>query len=452
MNAISFELDKLTTGKSRARAGILTTPHGIIRTPAFVPVGTKADVKGILPEQLKALGAEIVLANTYHLYLRPGEEIVKAAGGLGKFMSWVDPPPPRGSGEAKPTMTDSGGFQVFSLGAAFGLSASKFGSVGRPDQRSGLGKTISKFVKEDAPQEEAVTIFDEEVASKHGQLAVIDDEGVSFTSHLDGSLHRFTPERSVEIQHALGADIFFAFDECTSPTEPYEYQREAMERTHRWAKRCLDRHRGRLRKNFGEPEQGIFGIVQGGRFEDLRRESAHEITALGFDGIGIGGSFSKEDMKGALQAAVGELPEELPRHFLGIGEPGDILEVIAGGMDLFDCVAPTRIGRHGSIYTKRGIIHLRNGQYRNDFTPLSHVGTSYVPTSDVGRTTSYMGGEFTLAYVSHLVRSGEMLGSVICSMHNIGFILRLVQGAREAILDDRFDEYRQEFMRNYYST
>jgi len=406
-------------------------------------------VKGILPEQLKALGAEIVLANTYHLYLQPGEEIVKAAGGLGKFMSWVDPPPPRGSGEAKPTMTDSGGFQVFSLGAAFGLSASKFGSVGRPDQRSGLGKTISKFVKEDAPQEEAVTIFDEEVASKHGQLAVIDDEGVSFTSHLDGSLHRFTPERSVEIQHALGADIFFAFDECTSPTEPYEYQREAMERTHRWAERSLKAHRQNTEAN---KKQALFGIVQGGRHEDLRRESAHEITALGFDGIGIGGSFSKEDMKGALQAAVGELPEELPRHFLGIGEPGDILEGIAGGMDLFDCVAPTRIGRHGSIYTKRGIIHLRNGQYRNDFTPLSHVGTSYVPTSDVGRTTSYMGGEFTLAYVSHLVRSGEMLGSVICSMHNIGFILRLVQGAREAILDDRFDEYRQEFMRNYYST
>ncbi len=238
--------------------------------------------------------------------------------------------------------------------------------------------------------EHGLSVFDEEVASQHGQLAIIDDEGVSFTSHLDGSLHRFTPERSVEIQHALGADMFFAFDECTSPTEPYEYQREAMERTHRWAERSLKAHRqmeySRLRQGSGEAKQAIFGIVQGGRHEDLRRESAREIASLGFDGIGIGGSFSKEDMKGALGAAVGELPEELPRHFLGIGEPGDILEGIANGMDLFDCVAPTRIGRHGSIYTKHGVIHLRSEKYRSDFTPLSECMGFVNPTSDVGFT------------------------------------------------------------------
>jgi queuine tRNA-ribosyltransferase len=440
MSAIEFKIEERAPldgarGKPHgARAGILTTPHGVIRTPAFVPVGTKANVKGILPSALAALGADVVLANTYHLYLQPGESIVREAGGLGKFMGWTDPPPPIGSGEAKPTMTDSGGFQVFSLGAAF-------------------GKTISKFVKADVVTrlnlvgDEPVAmpvIYDEDVASQHGQLAIIDDEGVSFTSHLDGSLHRFTPERSVEIQHALGADIFFAFDECTSPTAEYAYQREAMERTHRWAERSLKAHRemeyDRLRRNgSGVSKQAIFGIVQGGRHEDLRRESARAIAELGFDGIGIGGSFSKEDMRGALQAAVGELPEELPKHFLGIGEPGDVLEGIANGMDLFDCVAPTRIGRHGSIYTRHGIIHLKGEKYRNDFTPLDpEVRTSDVLTSG-----------FTRAYVAHLLRSGEMLGAVIASMHNVGFILDLVAGARAAILDGRFDAYRADFVRDY---
>jgi queuine tRNA-ribosyltransferase len=408
MGAISFAIEKTASSPSRGagRAGLLQTPHGAIRTPAFAPVGTKANVKGILPEQLKELGTEVVLANTYHLYLQPGEKIVQAAGGLGKFMGWQGP-----------TMTDSGGFQVFSLGAAF-------------------GKTISKFVKEQAPEEEAVAVYDESVASQHGQLAVIDDEGVSFTSHLDGSLHRFTPERSVEIQHALGADIFFAFDECTSPTEPYEYQKEAMDRTHRWAERSLKAHRQNIEAN---KRQALFGIVQGGRHEDLRRESAREIARLGFDGFGIGGSFSKEDMRAAPTAAVSELPEELPRHFLGIGEPRDILEGIASGMDLFDCVAATRLGRHGSIYTKHGVVHLTNEKYKTDFTPLKET-TLRSPR---------MSGEFTLAYVAHLLRSGEMLGAVIASMHNVSFILDLVSGAREAILDGRFDEYREDFTREY---
>lgn len=404
MSAIDFRIEKRASSGG-ARAGSLTTPHGVIRTPAFTPVGTKANVKGILPDQLKTLGADVVLANTYHLYLQPGEKIVKEAGGLAKFMSWNGP-----------TITDSGGFQVFSLGAAF-------------------GKTISKFVKEDAPQEEGVAVYDEGVQSQHGQLAIIDDEGVTFTSHLDGSLHRFTPERSVEIQHNLGADIFFSFDECTSPTAPYAYQREAMERTHRWAERGLKAHRQNIEAN---KKQALFGIVQGGRHEDLRRESAREIAGMGFDGIGIGGSFSKEDMKSALVAAVSELPEELPRHFLGIGEPGDILEGIANGMDLFDCVAATRIGRHGSIYTKKGIIHLTGERFKDDFGPLDPE--TLVPGTET----------FTRAYASHLVRAGEMTGSIICSMHNIGFILNLVAGARQAILDGRFDEYRADFVRRYY--
>ena len=405
MSAISFKIEKRAP-RSGARAGVLTTPHGVIETPAFVPVGTKADVKGVFPEALKKLGAQVVLANTYHLYLTPGEKLVKDAGGLGKFMNWQGP-----------TMTDSGGFQVFSLGAAF-------------------GRTISKFTKgEVTEKEDQVAVYDESVASQHGQLAVIDDEGVTFTSHHDGSLHRFTPERSIEIQHALGADMFFAFDECTSPTEPYEYQQEAMRRTHQWAERSLKAHRQNID---AAKRQAIFGIVQGGRHLDLRKESAREIGSMGFDGIGIGGSFSKEDMRGALQAAVGELPEELPKHFLGIGEPGDVLEGIANGMDLFDCVAPTRIGRHGSIYTKRGIVHLRGEKFQNDLGSLD-------PEFSAPGTEG-----FTRAYVSHLIRSGEMLGSVICSMHNLGFILALVDGAREAIRDGRFEEYREDFVRSYY--
>jgi queuine tRNA-ribosyltransferase len=403
MKPIGFSIE---ARQGRARAGVLATPHGEIRTPAFVPVATKANVKGVLPGTLAALGAQVALANTYHLYLQPGEEVVKGAGGLGTFMNWD-----------KPTMTDSGGFQVFSLGAAY-------------------GKTITKIAKgQENAHEQGVSVYDESVQSQHGQLAIIDEEGVTFTSHLDGSLHRFTPERSVEIQHALGADMFFAFDECTSPTADYEYQKDAMRRTHRWAERSLKAHRQNLAAN---KRQGIFGIVQGGRYEDLREESAKEIASMDFDGFGIGGSFSKEDMMGALQAAVQFLPEEKPRHFLGIGEPGDLLLGIAEGMDTFDCVAATRHARHGQIYTMRGPINLRNEKFKNDFTPLD-------PECVVPGTEG-----FTRGYLSHLVRSEEMLGPIIASMHNLGFILKLVDGAREALLEGRFVEYREEFVRNYY--
>ncbi len=410
MTPLSFSI-VARDSKSRARAGVLTTRNGVIKTPAFVPVGTKAGVKGVTPAQLQDLGAQVVLANTYHLYLQPGEEIVKKGGGLADFMGWSK------DGVRMPTMTDSGGFQVFSLGAAF-------------------GRTITKIAKgEELPRDQGMTVFDEEVASQHGQLAVIDDAGVTFTSHLDGSLHRFTPERSVEIQHALGADMFFAFDECTAPTEPYAYQREAMERTHRWADRSLKAHRQNLEAS---RTQSIFGIIQGGRHTDLRAESAREIASLGFDGFGIGGSFSKEDMQGALQAAVPFLPEDKPRHFLGIGEPGDVLTGIAEGMDLFDCVAATRLGRHGTIYTKRGPVHLKKEQYKDDFTPLD-------PETTVQGTEL-----FTRAYVAHLLRSGEFLGQTIASMHNLGFIIQLVDGAREALEKGTFSEYRENFIRSYY--
>lgn len=404
--ALSFTLHK-KDAQTSARTATLTTAHGTIYTPAFVPVGTKASVKGVLPSQLEALGAQVVLANTYHLYLTPGEDIVAKAGGLGSFMNW-----------AGPTMTDSGGFQVFSLGAAF-------------------GKNITKIAKgEENTDTGGVSIYDESVATQHGQLAIIDEQGVSFTSHIDGSLHRFTPERSMEIQHALGADMFFAFDECTSPTAPYEYQQEAMRRTHDWARRSIVAHRRNIEAT---KVQSLFGIVQGGRHEDLRKASAKEIASMNFDGFGIGGSFSKEDMQGALQAAVPELPEDKPRHFLGIGEPTDILAGIAEGMDLFDCVAATRIGRHGTIYTKKGLVHLRGERYTTDYGPLDEA--CVVPGTE----------GFTRAYVSHLHRSGEALGQMIASIHNLGFIIKLVDEAREAINAGTFSKYREDFVRLYTS-
>jgi queuine tRNA-ribosyltransferase len=422
--ALAFEIVARGKGAhAKARAGVLTTPHGVIQTPAFVPVGTKAGVKGILPELLTKMGAQVVLANTYHLYLQPGEKVVEGAGGLTKFMGWRGGAAgAEGAGDTfGPTMTDSGGFQVFSLGAAFGRSITKIAK--------------GEELPNDVTENNRVSVFDEDVQTKHGQLAIIDDEGVTFTSHLDGSLHRFTPERSIEIQHALGADMFFAFDECTAPTEPYEYQKEAMDRTHRWALRSLKAHRQNIEANRA---QAIFGIVQGGRFEDLRKESAREIASMDFDGFGIGGSFSKEDMQGALQAAIDELPEEKPRHFLGIGEPGDVLTGIAEGIDLFDCVAATRLGRHGTIYTRRGNLNLTNEKFKNDFTPLD-------PETPVPGTEG-----FTRAYVSHLLKSNEILGQVIASMHNLGFIIKLVDGARDALHNGTFEQYHAEFLHDYY--
>lgn len=399
---ISFAIEAC---RGSARVGVLSTPHGVIHTPAFVPVGTKANVKGVMPSALMALPAQVLIGNTYHLYLQPGEKVVEEAGGIGAFMNW-----------GGPTMTDSGGFQVFSLGAAF-------------------GRNITKIAKgEEQLNEHAVAVYDEEVQSQHGQLAIIDDEGVTFTSHFDGSLHRFTPERSVEIQHALRADMFFAFDECTAPTEPYEYQKEAMYRTHRWARRSLAAHRRNIRAN---RTQGMFGIVQGGRHEDLRRESARELASLDFDGYGIGGSFSRADMEGAVQSAVAELPDDKPRHFLGIGEPRDLLLGISLGMDLFDCVAATRIARHGALYTARGVVNLTNEKYKNDFSPLD-------PENVIPGTEG-----FTRAYVSHLLRAREFLGQTIASMHNLGFIIRLVDGAREALLHGTFDSYRENFEHRY---
>ena len=405
MSAIRFSIEN-RDARTRARVGVIRTPHGDIHTPAFIPVGTKATVKGVLPEQLVALGAQAVLANTYHLFLQPGDELVRDAGGLGEFMRWDGP-----------TITDSGGFQVFSLG-------------------DGFNKGVSKMETTKASASRTPQVFDERILTQHGKLALVDDEGVTFTSHLDGSLHRFTPERSVEIQHNLGADIFFAFDECTSPTAEYDYQKEAMLRTHRWAQRSLYTHRQNLGAN---SKQGIFGIVQGGRYADLREESSRVLAGMDFDGYGIGGSFSKEDLGEALSAGLSHLPEEKPRHRLGIGEPEDILRCIEEGIDTFDCVAATRIARTGTVYTTRGPLNLTKSAYKSD---LSAVDES-LPRSPLA--------PYTRAYLAHLFRAGEMLGPILASQHNLYFILKLVDDAREALRSGVFEEFVENFQSSYYS-
>ncbi len=393
------------------RAGILETPHGVIHTPAFVSVGTKATVKALTPEQIISTGAEVVLANTYHLYLEPGEKRVKSFGGLHKFMNW-----------SGPLMTDSGGFQVFSLGAAYGKELSKITKITNPSQM----------------------IAERSLDSETPRLATVGADGVSFRSHLDGSLHYITPEKSIEIQHDLGADIIFAFDECTSPKEDFRYQEEALDRTHRWAERSLAHHHSNVLQNYGIKKQALFGIVQGGREEALRKKSATFIGALEFDGFGIGGSFAKEDMENTVKWVNEILPEEKPRHLLGIGEPEDLFMGVENGVDLFDCVAPTRNGRGGTLYTTEGKINIRNAEFRDDMEPIDPTCTCPVCS-----TPSVEQIPYSRAYLCHLYRAHEMLGGTLGSMHNLYFITNLVKRMRESILDGTFFEFKQDFLEKY---
>jgi len=425
------------------RAGVLKTAHGEIQTPAFVVVATKGTVKSLTPEQVMNTGAEVVLANTYHLYLQPGDELVKSMGGLNKMMNWNGP-----------TMTDSGGFQAFSLGVAYDYG-------------------ISKFIASDSPSLEVVEeAYDTLRKNKKAQIT---EDGVKFQSIIDGSEHFLSPEKSIQIQHKLGADIIFAFDECTSPHAPYKYIKEAMERTHRWAERSLIEHqklspvsdkieesylegvsqrdgaRGSatpagvdsdpIKKNSSIFFQALFGIVQGGRYRDLREESAKIIGAMDFDGFGIGGSFIKEDMDEAVKWVNSILPEEKPRHLLGVGEPEDLFSAIENGCDLFDCVAPTRIARNGTLYTKNGKISLMNTKYRNDLNPIEEDCGCYVCG---GRNSVY-----SRAYIAHLFHAKEMLASTLASIHNIYFIVNLVKKIRQSILDDNFFEFKENFLKNY---
>jgi queuine tRNA-ribosyltransferase len=393
---LKFTIEKKIKG-GLGRAGKIETEHGVINTPAFMVVGTKSTVKALTPEMLIDLGAEAVLANTYHLYLQPGDKILKEAGGIQKFMNWNGP-----------TMTDSGGFQVFSLGVAW---------------NSGIGKVLKS------------SELNRNEVSKVNQkpLAVIDEDGVSFKSIIDGSTHRLNAEKSMEIQHNIGADIMFAFDECTSPMADYDYQKEAMGRTHRWAIRSLQYHVSHNTKN-----QSLFGVVQGGRFEDLRKESAEFLAKMDFDGYGIGGSFDKEDMYKAVSWVNKILPEEKPRHLLGIGEPLDIFGGVESGADTFDCVAPTRMARHGSLYTSTGRVNILNSRFIKHFQAIDDDCACYTCRN------------YTCAYLSHLYRSKEMLGATLGSIHNIFFIVNLLKKIRISILNDTFYSFKEEFINKYY--
>lgn len=385
--------------KSLARAGTISTPHGEINTPAFITVGTKATVKAVSPEQVRNLGSQAVLANTYHLHLEPGEETVKKAGGLHKFMNWPGP-----------MFTDSGGFQVFSLGQAYG--------------KGGVSKVARGEIEDNGKRSENKI-----------PLAKIDEEGVSFKSHIDGSAKRLTPEISMQIQHDLGANIIFAFDECTTPQAPFEYQKEAMERTHRWAERSLAKHQELNAKQ--ENYQALFGIVQGGNFKDLRVESAKEIGGLEFDGFGVGGSFAKEDISQIVGLVNSNLPEEKPRHLLGIGEVEDLFLGIENGVDTFDCVSPTREARNGTLQTTTGKINILNTKFRQDFTPIESTCQCYTCQN------------YTKAYLSHLFRSREMLAATLASIHNLHFLVKLTDNIRQSIINGSFFEYKNEFLKRY---
>lgn len=403
---IEFTIEKNLAG-SLGRAGLLKTLHGEIKTPAFVTVGTKATIKAVTPEMLLDCGAQVVLANTYHLYLQPGDELIRDAGGIRKFMNWHGP-----------TMTDSGGFQVFSLGVAY-------------------GKEVSKVIKQTDPN---FLIPERSKESDTPKLAKVGADGVSFRSHLDGSLHYITPEKSIEIQHNIGADIIFAFDECTSPAESRQYQEEALSRTHRWAKRSLDFHRS---KDNAE-RQALFGIVQGGRDEELRKRSAKEISEMGldsetggFDGFGIGGSFAKEDMSTAVKWVNEILPEDKPRHLLGIGEPEDLFVGVENGVDLFDCVLPTRLGRNGTIFTSNGKIHITNAEFTRDFSPIEK------------NCTCYACKHYSKAYISYLFKAKEMLAGTLASAHNLHFIIQLVDTMRREAINGNFTEFKNAFLSQY---
>ena len=399
MKVFKFEINSRLDG-SLARTGIIHTPHGDIQTPAFIVVGTKANVKAMVPEQVKSVGAQAILANAYHLYLQPGHELIARAGGIGKFMNW-----------SGPTFTDSGGFQVLSLG-------------------SGFKKVLALSTDVDA---------EIAIAKKGSRHAWVDDDGVTFKSHLDGSMHKFTPELSMQIQHGIGADITFAFDELTSLIDPYDYQVESLARTHTWAERSLAEVQ-RLRTTYPEkPYQALFGVLQGANYEDLRKQTAQWMAEHDFDGYGIGGALEKENMAEIIRWVNEILPDNRPRHLLGISEPDDIFAAIEQGIDTFDCVSPTRVARNGSAYTSFGRINVRGKKYTDMFEPV------------VADCTCYTCQNYTLAYISHLLRARETLAGTLLSIHNEHFIITLVDDIRLSIDDGSFYSFRDTFLTDYYS-
>lgn len=369
MAAVTYELIKKDS-RTKARRGRVNTPHGPIETPVFMPVGTAGTVKAMKPEEVRDMGAQIILGNTYHLYLRPGHEVVKAAGGLHKFMNWE-----------RAILTDSGGFQVFSLGA----------------------------------------------------MRKISEEGVEFRSHIDGSKHMLSPEKSMEIQNALGSDIMMAFDECAPYPADRNYVKKSLERTTRWLKRCKEYHKN-------TEQQSLFGIMQGGMYKDLRKQSAEEIVELDLPGYAIGGlsvGEPKEIMYEVMDDCVDYLPADKPRYLMGVGSPDCLFEGVERGIDMFDCVLPTRIARHGMAMTSQGRVNIKNAKYERDFTPLD-------PNCDC-----YTCRNYSKAYLRHLFKSDEILSSMLMTTHNLHFLVNTMAGIRKAIEEDRFLEYKKEFYDSY---
>ena len=369
MATVTYELIKKDS-RTKARRGRVNTPHGPIETPVFMPVGTAGTVKAMKPEEVRDMGAQIILGNTYHLYLRPGHEVVKAAGGLHKFMNWE-----------RAILTDSGGFQVFSLGA----------------------------------------------------MRKISEEGVEFRSHIDGSKHMLSPEKSMEIQNALGSDIMMAFDECAPYPADRNYVKNSLERTTRWLKRCKEYHKN-------TEQQSLFGIMQGGMYKDLRKQSAEEIVELDLPGYAIGGlsvGEPKEIMYEVMDDCVDYLPADKPRYLMGVGSPDCLFEGVERGIDMFDCVLPTRIARHGMAMTSQGRVNIKNAKYERDFTPLD-------PNCDC-----YTCRNYSKAYLRHLFKSDEILSSMLMTTHNLHFLVNTMAGIRKAIEEDRFLEYKKEFYDSY---
>lgn len=366
--AIKYELIK-ECAKTGARAGRIHTPHGVFETPIFMPVGTQATVKSMSPHELKDMGAGIILSNTYHLFLRPGHDLVKEAGGLHKFMQWD-----RG------ILTDSGGFQVFSLGA----------------------------------------------------LRKITEEGVTFRSHIDGSKQFLSPEIATKVQMDLGADIIMAFDECVPYPADYDYAKASTERTTRWAQRC--------KETLTRKDQGLFGIVQGGMYKDLRTMSVRDLSVLDFPGYAVGGlsvGEPKELMYEILEHTVCQLPKDKPRYLMGVGTPDCLVEGVLHGIDMFDCVFPTRVARNGTVMTKEGRLVVKNAEYARDFRPID---------SECG---CYACQNFSRAYIRHLLKTDEIFGLRLTSTHNLYFLINFMRSMRQAILKDRFVEFRSNFLANY---
>ena len=399
----SFEINH-AADSGLARVGTISTPHGDIQTPAFSPVGTKATVKTVLPEAMADLGAQALLSNAYHLYLQPGPDVLDEAGGLGAFMNWD-----------KPTFTDSGGFQVLSLGVGFKKVLAMDAQTFRSDQV---------------------------IAKNKERLAHVDDEGVTFKSHLDGSMHRFTAEVSMQIQHKLGADIMFAFDECTTLHNTRPYQELAMSRTYDWAIRCLDEHKRLTDQRSTKPYQALFGVIQGAQYEDLRKKAASDLgtmssSGIEFDGFGIGGALDKDSLGTIVGWVNSTLPQEKPKHLLGIGAPEDLFVGVENGVDTFDCVLASRIARTSAVYTMEGRFNVSNQPFIRDFNPIDD------------ECDCYTCAHYTRAYLCHLFRGKEMIAGTLATIHNERFIVRLVDQMRQALLDGNFQDMKKEFMGRY---